>query len=408
MNEIIKQIHESDIYGSFIEVGAGQPVAQKLFNVEGASNTIFITASPYSKLIQEKTFGTKGLRSVSKEFVEKIINTVHHEKDTNTSYVSSFQIANKPGAITHGWIGLKYHDTEMYYHITLPHDFGREGIIDLLGNIGITILSNKNDIEALITALKQASPIFSSIDIIIDKDGKHLMEDVLKIQQIFHTESIVVISDNKLCRFEDLFRDKSLIIMKGSFNPLHNTHLAQIQDTAKLYPDAVACFSISLDTYEKGNVELGLLIERVSMINKLGYPVIIFKEGYFSENVKYLRKYRNISKEIVFPIGSDTVNRIVKYYNDLKVTTEEFEETFKDVVFPYRLRIGYNLHEDVALTKLFVYTGEDASSEASTTIRTLFKEGKYTEIEKYVPSYIFIDIIEYLRNVTNAELITKS
>lgn len=408
MKELIQEIHKSDILGTFIEIGAGQPVAQQLFEIAGASQTIYKAESPYSKKEQEVKYKISNFRSVSKEFVETVIKAEmaagHAEINHNTYYVSSFQIADKPGAITHGWIGLRYRGVEMYYHITMPFDYGREAMISLIGNVGIALLYCKNDITSLFTTLKSLAPVLSCIDIIIDGNGKHLINETLKVNQHYHTEHILVVSDGKLVRFEDLFRGKDLIIMKGSFNPLHNTHLAHIQETAKLYPTANVCFSISFDTYEKGTTQLDQIVMRVEMLNKLGYPVILFKDGYFANNVNYLRNERNLTGQIIFPLGSDTVNRIVKHYEN--TSPEEFEGYFQNVVFPYKKRISHPI-TDKLNSKLFLSMGEDANEESSTVIRALFSEGKYSEIEKLVPAFIIAEVIEYLRTINKPELISK-
>lgn len=414
-NEIlIKQIHESDICGTFIEIGAGQPIAQALFNIEGASKTIYKAESPYSQKHQRTLYPHAAtFRSVSKEFIQGVIDAEmaigHSELNHNTYLVSSFQIANKPGMITHGWIGLRYRGIEKYYHLTITHITERAHIISFIGKVGVRILSCKNDLEQFTTLFNKESATYSCIDIIVggelDKNESYIKETLANLESGLE-HPITINAKGELIRLEDLTRSKEeLMIMKGSFNPIHNHHLEIIKTAEKQYPNAIPCFGISLDTYSKGHLDVNQLDLRIKMLNKLGYPVIIFSKGLFHSNVDYLRKHRHIENKIIFPTGSDTVNRFIRSsYNGFKTLAKTGENLdiaafnihFKNVEFPFIARPGLDAIPESKMVTHFKIMDSDSSSESSTLIRTLFQEGKFEEVKKIVPKEIYSDVLIYL------------
>ncbi len=405
--EIVELIHtDGNILGTFIEIGAGQPVAHELFNIGGASKTIYKAESPYSKSLQEKKYpsATKH-RSVSKEFISAVIDTEMAEGFTdhkhNTYFVTSFQIADKPEMLTHGWIGLRYKGVEKFYHLTLTdHGTERTKLISIIGSIGLRILYCKNDLKQLTELFKKESAMYSCIDIIEGPTSNlfNLKETLSNLESGLE-HPITISKEGKLIRLEDLSRQGDLILMKGSFNPVHNHHLEIMKQTEKAYPKAIPCFSISIETYSKGNLDIQNLVRRIEMINKLGYPVIVFRGGYFLRNVSYLRNHRFIKNKIIFPLGSDTVNRLVevgyKNFKD-KIQLKEFYAHFENVEFPYVQRPGVPLDETAKIIPHFKNVGVDESSESSTSIRELFIKEDYETIKKIVPPFIYDDIIIYL------------
>src|SRR6185369_1905528 len=72
LEEKIKAIHESNLFGSIIELGCAATLAQSLMAIEGSSKTIFKTFQPYSRDIQKKLYASM-YRSISKEFVRDVL-----------------------------------------------------------------------------------------------------------------------------------------------------------------------------------------------------------------------------------------------------------------------------------------------------------------------------------------------
>lgn len=397
LDKLVKEIHDSDVYGIFVETGAGQPVANALFNVAGASKTVYYAKSPYHKEIQHNHYGFVG-RSVSLEFVQHVLGNVdafdveNSNADINTILVSSFQLGDGNSVVSHGWIGFKYKDFIRYYHITLPATFNRELCIKSIANIGLAMLSWRDE-----------QPMQDCyIDAIHDAKGNHLLKETITVANKSTLNAPLVINNGELKRLEDIFRDKEQIVLfKGSFNPIHIGHDYIMKNVESKYPNSGRAYAISLETYEKGEVDYDDLIDRVSKLNELGYPVVIFKSGWFHANVNTMR-VRGFKQKIVMPLGSDTVNRLLSTTYNITTHGAEsntvrnecirFMDDFSNVVFEYSNRPGApvdNAINDGALRKYFSLLSEDQTAISSTQIRELIAQGKINEIKKYLPEAVY-------------------
>jgi nicotinic acid mononucleotide adenylyltransferase/nicotinamide mononucleotide (NMN) deamidase PncC len=403
--ELIKAINESDTYGTFVETGAGCPVANEIFQISGASKTIYGSTSPYCKELQEAMFGVV-TRSVSPEFCAKVIQRIELDAKSgcNTVYVSSFQIADKPGMITHGWIGLNYKGIIKAYHITITSQTERARIIQLIGSIGLRILFCKNDMIAFSDMFQTESAMYSCIDIIMDDLGNSYIEEAIQQCDNGLNNHVTIDKDGHLIRLEDVLRKGDLIMMKGSFNPAHNHHLEILQATMKAYPTATPVFAISLDTYDKGHLNVNNVVGRVKMLNKLGYTVIIMRKGLFAQNTYSLRNHRHFANKIIFPMGTDTLNRLIVHYDKFEkmekeknVSVESFNAHFENVEFPYMVRPGIPALDKISLVTHFKSIGNETSDESSTTVRDLYGKGDYEAIKKMIPKEIHEMYFEFMK-----------
>lgn len=306
--EMIEAIHNSDIYGIFVEIGAGQPLASKLFGVSGASSTIYQTLSPYSREIQRERYGMKveTLRSVSYEMIDLIldgeISQNKRSKNINLFYASTFQTS--ASGCSHGWIGYKYkNEPRIYYHITFPRTLNRKEIINLLGDISLRIIFRI--IEPTIHPIPCIDGIFRESDNLMKNyQLKELISTSTDVYWVINPEGVWE-------RFENTFRleTKPILIYKGSFNPLHEGHLGIVKISQKEYPNSPIGFMISIDTYQKGKVDYESLKERIEQINKAGFHVIITEKGMYADCIKDFK--RRLSKQNwVFLAGWDTYERM--------------------------------------------------------------------------------------------------
>lgn len=396
----INNIHSSDIFGIFIETGCGQPISAKLFTVAGASKTVYLAESPYNKDYQHQKYDNKNFRAVSLESIEKILDywQINKPEEVNTTIVTSFQISDANDIINHGWIGYQYKETRFYYHVTLSgKKERRESIIDYIGRVGINILEAKNDLNVLKQFANESFYTFG-IDIIADRNKKSLLRESLEMIE-YANECPITIIDGKVKRLEEVIRGKSLILMKGSFNPIHNHHLNMMKKSQQIaYLETTACFAISFDTYQKQIPDIDNLIFRINSLNKLGYPVIVFKIPYFDRNIEYLRA-RLFEDEIFLPLGGDTANRLLESsYNNFSTEKdiESFKQNFQKVKFFCFNRAGYETTGLIKGVNNFEIFEDDPRPESSTEIRQLYKEGKLEEIKKLIPLEVYDLYINFM------------
>ena len=112
---------DSNIYGTFIEIGAGQEVVRHFFRAGGASGTIAKTMSAYDKDFSDAIYGKeKSGRYVCKSRLKNMLDKEYglieerlkREQYPNTRY---FTFANTVSTIDfnktikgHGWLGCKF------------------------------------------------------------------------------------------------------------------------------------------------------------------------------------------------------------------------------------------------------------------------------------------------------------
>jgi hypothetical protein len=427
-NELVKDLKESPYYGVLVEVGAGVPIASKIYNEVGASKVIHSSLSPYSKESQEEVFGKTNERSVSMEHIryglKNIINKHINNEKVNFIYNSSFQVGRLDDDVsTHGWIGVakrvypfesnKYNYwTMQIVHLSIHNKMKRTDTIDYIGDCGLKILHNflLNDRKDY---LSNSLPKDCNIDIIscFDLENDLLTELKVKLDSLIGSigkdDYITINPDGNIVRLEDIFRNKDICLYKGSFSP---PTLAHINFATKYteYTNSEVVFMISVNTFEKGEQSIENLIWRIELLNKLGYTVIINKDGYFSNNANFFRK--KFKKPVSFLVGSDTVNRILtdtvsrliveemgsNIEEDSLIMSEDYtldkDENFKDVTFYVANRPNAPLIEDCLKSKN-VKILMDSSDISSTMVRQHKADNNLDGLRSMMPDSIIHDYL---------------
>jgi nicotinic acid mononucleotide adenylyltransferase len=253
--------------------------------------------------------------------------------------------------------------------VSIPKFTSRKDSLRLIGSVGIDITYSTlgHDLDSLY--------IDQVWEITNDWEPVARIGETLKILNHLDTGEndrwssddsfIVVTPDKQLVRFEDLVRDKpGMILLKGSFNPIHEYHLLMMDDTKKLYPDYAAAFLCSITRYDKPNVPIQELLQKIDKITSLGYYMVISKKWLYADTVKWIRQ-RWKEHKIVFPIGMDTLNRIIDS------TPKKTDRQFGNVIWWYDLHsIGFS-----GDTKFLVFNRKDIEPHADVE-----KFGSYYEI----------------------------
>ncbi len=187
------------IYGSFVEIGAGQEVARNFFKVGSASGTIAKTMSAYDKDFSNAIYGKeKDGRYVCKERLNKMLTheySLLEERLNRSEYINTryFAFANTVTTINydktikgHGWIGLRFQldpkekPSDFIIHIHL-HDQDARLQKETIGIVGTNLLHacfNETDPKEILKRLydnlekdqfevnmvEAIGPIFNNID----------------------------------------------------------------------------------------------------------------------------------------------------------------------------------------------------------------------------------------------------
>lgn len=359
MNKV-SEIHQSGLYGVIVETGCSTAVSSKLMNISGASKTVYYALQPYSKIFEEKRYGNFP-RSVSKEFIEAVLNKESSENDNiNFIYASSWQLQNdaEPLQTPHGWVGLfdVKRNKKYYLHFTFNrritkayndllngnynpksgYQETRDILIHAIGEIGVNLVYTliKGDINTFdLNEIRFNQYI--SLDMAYNDDGLDV-QLLMNVLEKYNSDYFLVFKDNQAIRLEDLMReDNTFSIQKGSFNPLHHGHV-EIMDLSKKAHNSTCVFLVSTFRYDKDHISAEEIQERIKTINGNNFTLIVCKSVFYYDTFRLLNFWSH-EKRFYFPLGMDTLIRI--YKTDLK-TVEDSNSTIKNQLMRATIR-GY-------------------------------------------------------------------
>lgn len=338
---MVEEIHKSPCYGYIVETGAGSTISNYLLSFPGASKTIEACFTPYSKEHVESTLqmDLSKVRAISADYAE-ILSRIPLV-GTRAKYLfetlwenffvltSTFQISSTPNVSTHGWMSLTTPDLETpnLYHFTLPpltHDMDiskyRKYIMDLVAKIGASVIYRN--------MVKHIDVPFMDTCV---EDGVNQPLEVIKSLLVTPIDMGVVFGqDGKTTRLESICRGNDVLIFKGSFNPPHKAHIEMMETCVKSL-GVQGHFSISLETFGKGVASAEDILHRISMINELGYSVVINKNPLFRDFVNLFNNRMDKESKLHFVMGEDTALRFIVNPDDIDHCPSKIEngETFK-------------------------------------------------------------------------------
>lgn len=341
------------LYGSLVEIGAGQEVARNFFQAGGASGTIAQSSSAYDMRFSDAIYGpdetgryvtrSRLLRMLEREF-ELVVERVSEERDRESLYFAFADTvsAKRYGVDSecHGWMGLRFqHEpgarpSQIILHV-LMLDSTNTGQQSALGTLGINLIHSTfkclDDVYSLVDSLKDNLD-WGRIEIdYIDFEGPCFDEKAnrdIPLQLVSSSLGPVVMfdTDGRCAVPADLMYRKVPLILRGTFRPFTNVHADMIETGVKslaaeleLDIDDIVLFcemNIARDLYE-GTDELSDLQARVRMINDLGYNAMVTSHLRFFRLGEYFQKH--MLRRIGFLLSVADLDTIFddKYYAGL-------------------------------------------------------------------------------------------
>jgi hypothetical protein len=332
-------------YGTIVEIGAGQEVARQFFLAGAAAGTIAKTMSAYDMKFSDAIYGVeKSRRYVSKARVQSMMETefqlvidrVGSVRAKSTRYFAyattvqakSFNRDNE----CHAWCGVRLQmypgaePSEVIIHVRM-RDKTAELQQEALGIIGVNLIyaayyypeSTKDLIDSLtdnitsdrieIDCINFSGPYFEDVD---------NREVNLHLIRCWKTRAIMFNSDGTVAVPAEMLYKKNVLTTRGSFQPATKLNVDMIEQGLNSFTqqkgvsreNTVAIAEISLNDARGNdlNVSKKDLIERVQLLNSLGYSVLISDYTRYFSLREYFRQYTQLQIGIV--VGMININSI--------------------------------------------------------------------------------------------------
>ena len=367
---------DENIYGSMVEIGAGQEVARQFFRAGSASGTIAKTMSAYDKDFSDAIYGKEeDGRYVCKD---RLMNMLDHEyglleerldrksfpdrkyfafADTVTTlnYVKTNQ--------GHGWIGVRFQKdsnkkwNEIIIHVNL-HDQDAKLQQETVGILGTNLLHACFYLTEPKEILKELYDNLSRSNLDIDMvnffgpDFKEVDNRLLSLSLVKEgmTDGVIFTPDGLNHQPSEILYKKNILTLRGSFRPVTKVNIDMLENGLKEFKadkkvkqeNIQVLFEITLSNLKAaGEVDEQDFLDRVDILCSLGYTVMISNFRKYYKVIEYLSQFTASRMGLI--IGVDNLIEMFeeKYYRNLNGGIMEafgiiFTRDIKIYLYPFK------------------------------------------------------------------------
>jgi hypothetical protein len=406
-------------YGTFAEIGAGQEVARRFFQVGGASGTIAKTMSAYDMQFSDAIYGATD-RYVSRARLQTMLDHEYRlllerlDKkigDERTFFVFADTVAArsfKQRSEAHGWLGMRFQSetrgqpSEIIIHVRML-DEGNVDQQEALGIIGVNLIYGAfyyHLPEKLIASLHEnLAPQRIQVDMVKFSGPAYAGVDnrLMSLQLVSQglTNAVMFTAEGETVQPADFFYKKAIIVERGSFRPITYTTNDMLEGARQIFlrqpgaeeEDLVVLMEMTLENLlAEGQLDHADFLARVDILGSLGRTVLISKFGEYYRLAGYLSRYTN--KMIALVMGVPSLHEIFdeKYYLNLEGGILEalgrmFKSGLKLFVYPV---------EDEKTGQLLTATQLQVAPNLHHLYQYLIENGFIQEITQYHREYLKI------------------
>ncbi len=332
-------------YGSIAEIGAGQEVARQFFLAGAAAGTIAKTMSAYDMQFSDAIYGVQqGGRYVSEARVKAMLGTeydlvVERVSESRPRSSRFFAYAATVSAKSfnrdnecHAWCGVRVQmypgaaPSDIIVHVRM-RDGEAEEQQDALGILGVNLIHGayyhfedaKKLVDSLtdnvaqdrieIDSIELTGPYFEDLDQCAI--NLHLIRSWKTRAVMFHPDGTVGVPSEMLYK-------KNVLTIRGSFKPVTRLNVDMIEQGLKTFAkkgdvelDSVLVLAeISLNDHLGNdlNVPEEDLVVRITLLNALGYHVMVSDYTRYFSLRAYFRQYTN--RQIGIVLGMINMRQI--------------------------------------------------------------------------------------------------
>jgi nicotinic acid mononucleotide adenylyltransferase/nicotinamide mononucleotide (NMN) deamidase PncC len=303
MNEsLVRQINDSPYKAFFSITGGGQSFLGDYCKIAGASKTLIGGFIPYDKEILHKTIGKVDSYSCSDTARKLAVYSYNECLSANImpSAAIGFGVScslatesERKGRKHKIYIAAQTDYSTDVIEVILNQRRTRVQEEALVSNLILQLLAHKSDIETF-----PGRPLIDDREVFTHDVAivSPRVDNLSKNKNIFYV--------NDLNKFKN---DKRIVIYSGSWNPLHEGHLAVAKLAEEILRQPVF-FDLSIRNAEKGTLDFISIRDRIKQISS--YPHIISNTPLFEDKATVFRSGIDKTTEIIFVVGADTWNRI--------------------------------------------------------------------------------------------------
>lgn len=320
---------DADIYGTFAEIGAGQETVRHFFRAGGASQTIAKAMSAYDKDFSDAIYGKEAknryvtqnrLRKMLRYEVSLIEERLSRENKPGRKF---FSYANTVTTINfdksmkgHGWVGLRFQldEKEDYNEIVFHVKFNENDATlqqETLGGLGVNLIYgafNYSDnprrlIESLYDDISTDNVEIDMIDFsgpaFIYVDNRLMSLQLVKNGM---TDAVIFNPQGNNMLPADILYKKNIFAVRGSFRPVTLVNIDMFEKGLEMFMKNAECntaekevlFEITISNLRaSGDIDERDFLDRVDVLAKLGYTVIISNFSEYYRLIDYFANYTN-------------------------------------------------------------------------------------------------------------------
>ncbi|MCB0394095.1 MAG: hypothetical protein KDD25_06030, partial [Bdellovibrionales bacterium] len=328
---------DTETYGSFAEIGAGQEVARWFFKAGAASNTIAKTISAYDMTFSDAIYGKeKSGRYVVESRLNKMLEHEYNllierldeqrgDKTRFFTYANTVAARSRNVEHGHGWIGVRFQHkksaepSEIIIHVNLldPRNFMQQEVI---GSVSVNLIYGalylwQKPLELLDTLADDIGTTRMEVDMIRfsgpafeEVDNRlmslHLVEKGLASWALFGPKK-------KVIQPSDALYGKHVLVQRGSFRPVTHIHVDMLNCALGHYSEDIGIkkseitpvMEITMNNLRQtGELDINDFLARVDILSALGYHVLITDYPTVAQLSQKLREQRTPSRSFVLGV----------------------------------------------------------------------------------------------------------
>lgn len=425
----------TDIYGTFAEIGAGQETVRNFFRAGGASGTIAKAMSAYDKDFSDAIYGDekdgryvtesrlKTMLSHEVDLIEQRLSRKKHPEKIFFSYgntVATIDFSKKFKG--HGWVGIRFQldPLEEYNDIVLHLRFKETDARlqqETLGVLGVNLIYgafylNDNPKELLRSFYDNLSKDQLEIDMINFSGPRFMYVDnrLMSLQLVKNgmTNAVMFGPDgNNLLPAQVLYK-KNILALRGSFRPVTKVNMDMFELSKEMFfkekkvdiENSQIIFEITLSNLRaEGEINERDFLDRAELLCSLGQNVMITNFQEYFKLVEYFSEFTKARMGLAMGV-----------YNLIQIFDEKYYRHLSGGILE---AFGKLFYRDL---KVYMYPYKDEKSGEFITsenlkvhprMKELYKffknNGKLMDIENFDPNVLHIFSREVLKMIAEGQ-----